>query len=533
MIHERHQRVGSFELKLHESCPVSVREAVAEFGHVVVTATPVDPVEVADADLLEAALFTGVVTKPPTAGEFGGWGTGWWLGGTNEHAGNAIEDTPVEFTAAALDTALASLLPATQPIAAGTVTTTGLSSVDGSFAMASRWLVLQQLCALAGAEFVIRPDFTVDAAAAGTLFPTTVAPDVLLTTDPEPRDVHGLVGFELVKVDVSESWGQYATRVVVAGKTADGAQIAVGGATVGSVPYSDGRGNAMVAKRFVNAPSTPDADVDTMVQAVLNLSTGRQSVALTARGEIRTKLAPGDGVWVWSIEHGLVDTANQIQYQAETIAPVLLRCRGLDWPVTQGMGVYYRADDGTYTDLTRYMAWEDDKPTTVIVGAGIGGPEDDTAAVAGSPTEGAISARWNDAVGLIALTDHQTSTSILAASIGTTEASTNLATPAVATLPDRRYRITFQVTLRGLLNMTSYASLRVRRGTTTAGTLVLGPVHVEKGTGSSPRETVTVTAYDVPGAQSGQRWVLTGQADASAFDAYSPSTASVEVVGPA
>lgn len=533
MIHERHQRVGSFELKLDESCPTSVRAAVVQFGSLVVTPTVVDPREVSDADLLAAARFTGVVTAPPTDGEIAGWGWGWGLGGTDDHAGNAIEDTPVEYTSVSLATALAALLPVTQPVAAGTVTTTGLSTVSGSYAMASRWWVLQQLCALAGAEFVIRPDFTVDAAAPSILFPTLTTPTVLLTTDPEPRDLAGLAGVELAKVTVSESWGQYATRVVVAGKSADGAQIAVGGATAGSVPYVDGRGNALVAKRFVNAPATPDADVATMAQAVLDLSTGRQSIALSARGDVRSVLAPGDGVWVWSLEHGLVDTGNQIHYQAETVAPVLLRCRGMDWPVTQGMGVYYRAGSGAYLDLTPYVEWEDSKQTTVVVGAGVGGVGDDTSPVSGSPTEGAISARWNDAVGLIALTDHQTSTSILAASIGTTEASTNLATPAVATLPDRRYRITFQVTLRGLLNMTSYASLRVRRGTTTAGTLVLGPVHVEKGTGSSPRETVTITAYDVPGAQSGQRWVLTGQADASAFDAYSPSTASVEVVGPA
>ena len=533
MIHERYQRVGSFDLKLHPACPVAVRQTVVEFGHIVITPTAVDPVEVPDATILANATFTGVVTRPPTAGEIGGWGLGWSLGGTNDHAGNAIEDTPVEFSATALDTALATLLPVTQPVAAGTVTTTGLSTVTGSYAMVSRWWVLQQLCALAGAEFVIQPDFTVDAAAPATLFPTLTSPRVLLTTDPEPRDVHGLVGVELAKVEVSESWGQYATRVVVAGKSADGAQIAVGGATAGSVPYFDGRGNAMVAKRFVNAPSTPDGDVDTMAQAVLNLSTGRQSITLAARGDVRAHLAPGDGVWVWSIEHGLVDTDNQITYQAETIAPVLLRCRGLDWPVTQGMGVYYRSGAGTWTDLTPYMDWEDGKTTTVIVGAGVGGVEDDAAAVAGSPTEGAISARWNDAVGLIAIADNQTSTSVLAASVGTTETVSNLATPAVATLPDRRYRITFTVTLRGLLNMTSFCSLRVRRGTGTGGTLVQGPVHVEKGTGTAPRETVTVTAYDTPGAQSAQQWCLTGQADASAFDFYSPSLATVEVVGPA
>lgn len=533
MIHERHQRVGSFDLKLDRSCPAAVRAAIVQFGHVLVTPTVVDPREFNDATVKAAARFTGVVTKPATDGEIGGWGQGWWLGGTNDHAGNAIEDTAIEFTAVSLAAALASLLPVTQPVAAGTVTTTGLSTVTGSYAMASRWWILQQLCALAGAEFVIQPDFTVDAAADTILFPTLTTPTVLLTTDPEPRDLAGLAGVELAKVEVSESWGQYATRVVVAGKSADGAQIAVGGATAGSVPYVDGRGNAMVAKRFVNAPSTPDADVATMAQAVLNLSTGRQSIALTARGDVRAVLAPGDGVWVWSLEHGLVDTGNQVHYQAETVAPVLLRCLGLDWPVTSGMGVYYRSGAGVYTDLTPYLEWEDGKTTTVIVGAGVGGVGDDTSAVAGSPTEGAISARWNDAVGLIAITDNQTSTSVLAASVGTTETVANLATPAVDTLPDRRYRITFTVTLRGLLNMTSFCSLRVRRGTGTGGTLVQGPVHVEKGTGTAPRETVTVTAYDTPGAQSAQQWCLTGQADASAFDFYSPSLATVEVVGPA
>ena len=141
-----------------------------------------------------------------------------------------------------------------------------------------------------------------------------------------------------------------------------------------------------------------------MAQAVLNLSTGRQSITLTARGDVRAHPRPGDGV-------GVVDRARpgrhrQPDHTRPRRSPGPVALPGLDWPVTQGMGVYYRSGaggDGPHP----YMDWEDGQTTTVIVGAGVGGVGDDTAR-AGSPTEGAISARWNDAVGLIAIADNQT-----------------------------------------------------------------------------------------------------------------------------
>lgn len=375
MIHERHQRVGSFELKLEPDAPSTIRQAVAEFGHIVVCDVEVNPDEVSDATVLAAARWSGVVTKPPVDGEIRGWGAGWWLGGAGDHQGNAVEQTAVTFSGVSLSSALSTLLPGTEAIAAGTVTTTGLSTVTGSFTLLSRWAILAQLCALAGAEFVVRPDFTVDAAADDVLFPTAAAPTVILTRNPDPLDVGGLRGVELDKLVPAEDWDAYATKVVAVGQAGAGAAVVVGTATR-ATSYLDGRGNAAVLKRFVNAPSTPETDADTVAQAVLNLSTGRQSLRLAATGQVRPWLSPGDGVWVWDLDAGLVDDANQVEYKAETISPVLLRVQGMDWPVQQGAGVYYRSASGTYTDLTRYMQWET-QATTVIVGQDVGGVTDD------------------------------------------------------------------------------------------------------------------------------------------------------------
>lgn len=385
MIHERLMRVGSWSLKLRPNTPTEVRALIAEMGHVFVLPVPLDVGAQSDANVQANALWSGVVIRPPVDGEMSGWGLGWWLGGDGTHQGDAIETTPTTFSAVTLSSALSTLLPTTQPVAAGSVDNTGLSTVSGSYSLQSRWAVIRQLCDVAGAEFAIRPDFTLDAAADTVLFPTLSTPTVLLTGESSPADLNGtLRGFQLSTAEPSEDWAQYATKVVAVAKMGDAAPVATGSATR-TTTYLDGRGNTATLTRFINAPTTPDTDADTVAQLVLNLSTGRQSIRLAAMGDVRRHLSPGDGVYVYEPTAGLYDTANQVEWR-ETIFPAILRCVGMDWPVQRG-GVYYRSGAGVITDLTNVIEWETGKTTTIIVGAGDGGPLDDVGASPFSPVE--------------------------------------------------------------------------------------------------------------------------------------------------
>lgn len=139
---------------------------------------------------------------------------------------------------------------------------------------------------------------------------------------------------------------------------------------------------------------------------------------------------------------------------------------------------------------------------------------------------------WTMPWGLVASTLQQTTLTVMAAGIGTTEGLTNITTPAFDTIANRNYRVTLAGELRAGHNLTAYGSLRIRRGITTGGTIVLGPTGTSKKAGAGARDFISVSAVDVPGASAGQRYCLTFQTDASTVDFYGPAQATLEDIGP-
>lgn len=75
---------------------------------------------------------------------------------------------------------------------------------------------------------------------------------------------------------------------------------------------------------------------------------------------VRRNLRPGDEVYVYDLEAGILDTANQITYRGETISPALVRCTLMTWPLEQGLGVYIRSNAASPTliDITPFVQWE-------------------------------------------------------------------------------------------------------------------------------------------------------------------------------
>ena len=140
---------------------------------------------------------------------------------------------------------------------------------------------------------------------------------------------------------------------------------------------------------------------------------------------------------------------------------------------------------------------------------------------------------WWTKWGYQSITNNQTATTVLASGIGTSETLVNLASTGVATLLNRSYSIFMQFEVRTLNNVTSYASFRIRR-TNLAGAVVLGPTNIAKNNGAAglARQTVSLTAYDAPGAVGSQVWALTAQTDASTIEIWSPSLIIIEDMGP-
>jgi len=360
MITQRLMKPGRFNLALTEDAPYSVWAAVAEFDHIVITPMRLTPITgYSDANILASSIYTGVVTAKPTPLSFEGQGLEWWLG-TDEGLGALITDVGGKGSGGAdtLATWVTLLRPAS--LSAGTVTNTG-TSLTYNFMFQTRREALDYVCRAVGAEWRVNPSGTLDAAAPATLFPTATTPTAVITRRAGSNNEGALNGFDVSNMNQSRSVNGYTTKVFIAGRTGDGAPIAIGSSTGANV-YKDLLNGNVALERLVNAPATPAANTNAYAASMLGLfSSVRRSIDIssdTYAVPLTTKV--GDTVWVFDRDSDLYDSANQIVWRGELIAPIKLRCKSLTWPVQAGMGVYARRSGGTpvYTDLTDFVQWE-------------------------------------------------------------------------------------------------------------------------------------------------------------------------------
>jgi len=364
---ERLMKPGQFTVRLNPNAPSSVFAAVEKFDHIVITPARLANVSgMSDANILAQAIYTGVVTAKPDVTEIHGRGLGYWLA-TDEGLGDLL-DTKVSNTAATLSTWITSLRPAS--LSAGTVTNTG-TNLTYDYQYTSRREAIDHATRSVGAEYRINPNFTLDAAAPATLFAAYTTPKAVITRKPggPQGTLTGIQGVDIVRgTDVLG----YTTKVIVLGKTGDGAAVASGSATQATT-YKDGLNGSVVMERFVNAPLEPAANVTAYAQSVLNLFSATQRSTLTLTSDtyaasLRVKV--GDRVYVYDQRAGLTDTANQMSWRGELITPVILRCKAMSWPILRGYGIYARRSGATpvYTDLSDWVRYEDGNATEWQVG---------------------------------------------------------------------------------------------------------------------------------------------------------------------
>lgn len=134
---------------------------------------------------------------------------------------------------------------------------------------------------------------------------------------------------------------------------------------------------------------------------------------------------------------------------------------------------------------------------------------------------------------IMSFVDRQTEDSYLTLNIGTIELPSGLVSDPFDTVLDHCYKISFMFQLKNAQELLNNCIARVRRGSSTGGVLIFGPVALAKRSGDEPIDTVPIIVYDVPGEQVDQQWVLTLQSDdASALiDVYNPSYVIVEDFG--
>ena len=433
---ERLMKPGQFSVRLRPDAPQSAWDAVALLDHIVITPNRLLPIDgFSDANILAASIYTGVVKAKPSPVEISGAGPAEWLG-TDEGLGDLLDAEVSNPAGTTLSTWITSLRPSS--LSAGTVTNAGTTTLEAEYQWISRREALDHACRAMGAEWRVNPDFTLDAAAPGTLHANYTVPKAVITRKPEGTE-GSLIGLQATDIVRGLDVAGYTTKVIVVGKTGDGAQFATGSAT-GAAVYKDGLNNNVVFERLVDAPAEPATTVTAYAQSVLNLySSSRKSLKLSSRTfAATTKVRPGDRVYVFDTRSGLTDTANQIPWRGETITPVILRCKAITWPITRKMGVYGRRSGATptYFDLSPFVEYEDGD-TQWEVGTSIADPDQDP---------GQLGVAYLGANPAIAARAGQTATKFLAADVANSTVAyadvTGLSFPVVS---GKSYRFRFHI----------------------------------------------------------------------------------------
>lgn len=347
---EHLMRPGTFSVGLRSTAPaLTVRKILDTIdgagGHIVITPGQM-PAGTADATILGLALYTGRIEERPSRGSIEGKGIAAWLGNDD---GTTVIETAITKSAATLTTWITDLL--VNGITVGTITNT--STHSNTYVYVTYREAIDQVCLSTGAEYELRPNFTINAAAPATLFG---APTVVITRKPEGVDGQ-YRGIEGGLLDQAVTANRQARKIVVVGQAG-----ATGSATNAGLLLKDKAGNAPTLTRLVDAASEPAANLAGLAQATLNLSTVRRefNVSSTSPG-VRNYVRPGSYVYAYDVDSGITDPANQIVFRGEVISPLKVRVLSLSWPIERGMGVYLRSNAATpvYTDLSDVIEFDD------------------------------------------------------------------------------------------------------------------------------------------------------------------------------
>lgn len=368
MIHEVYMQQGSYRVPLRLETPPSVFQACQEFGHVFVTPQYLAPDLFSDAAIQSAARYAGplLYTERTLNGyALEGAGMVWHLGGPDSDGPSDLE-TPVQFTSATPTTVLSAsgLLPAA--VTAGTITATGVSAYTAYHEYESPLEAIATYSKTVNGHWKVNPDATLDFslvdATSGNPFNGGDAGNI--TTVVVRENFGSSAGYDGIPVRsavTKRDATQYRTRVALLQERDDavGYQTLVSGSTRGTIPYKDLKGNALDRTQWIARPASADTDLaDLLASELTDRTVDDNQTVETEQYEIHGTLECGSLFFIYDPPTGFVDTDNEIVYRGSVIWPKKTRLLKASWPLADGMGVYYRDADGTYTDLTRWVEWE-------------------------------------------------------------------------------------------------------------------------------------------------------------------------------
>lgn len=370
MITDRLMSVGEWSLDLVPNAPTSTRRAFDWDTAVFVTPTRFDR-SVSFATLQTTAVYAGLVRRQDNGlRKFGGPGL---LGYLQTGKGDATDDVfsgrPTGFGPVAYGAFLTAMVTARSlnGLTKGTgysATATTATVATGSYGPPVKAL-LDTVATATGNEYRVLPNGTIDYGVSTSLFRST--PTVAVAPGMKGADA-ALRVLENVQWSVSRNIDNY--RNTATAYSADGTysnnSYSASGVTLsrygGAATYAAYSGIATLE-------TNTHAEVDSTAIAMAAVYT---SPAMDIKCSVREYclprfVAPGDWIWVYSVEDDLTDTANQVVFQGQTLFPKKVRCVGYTYPVESGMGVYVVDMSGgpSVTDVSDYVAWETGRDTSL------------------------------------------------------------------------------------------------------------------------------------------------------------------------
>lgn len=368
-VNEKLMELGSWSIELVDETPKTVLDAVAYFGHVAFVPGRVEPAQYGD-ELLDMARYVGVVTGKSVdhlRKVVSGQGMNVWLA-DSDGKGDLLESA-VQITGQTFANSIRAILGSGTAVVEGTLYSGVAGTYTGRHVYQTRRKAIDFICTTMGGEWRVNGRGELDAGPATSLYNAT--PDTVIVkrrpnrhTDGDDLTMHGLRGDMGVASDVKD----WTSRVVLLAE-GEGTAIATASATNPANPYLDMRGEPVNRTRVISESTT--APGNAAARAAYQLARyvePRHALTLTTDDyDVSGAFAVGDWAWIWDPDAGLVDPDNEIMFRGERINPVKLRMVGASWPVRPGTTVAYRAQDGSWLDLTPYVAREGGE-TTVAVG---------------------------------------------------------------------------------------------------------------------------------------------------------------------
>lgn len=373
-VNERFEDPGSFNVRLDpELAPLdTILNQLKVMGHIVVTSQwHPHPAQYTEANLLAAARYSGVVLET----EWGtdnisvrGAGNVWHLG--DSYGNGPILSKTVDATGgvtidnlfAALGTTNGILPPG---ITAGTITTTGAGSYTGTFYPSATALeCVRTITAALNLHWRINPNWSIDVCLASRDEVFTVSTPKVVAVRRGFGSDPTYTGIEPTGLRTRENAWRWVSRSVIEAVSYSGVRSIAGFKDLSSNPYFDPQGNPLVRNVIQSGPNNSETSFSTFHDRTLADWTAFDEQEInTLQYELSGAFQVGDFINVYDPPSGFMDTTNPIWFRGQLIWPQKIRVLEDEWPLVEGMGVYYRPGGAAITtanwiDLTRYVRWD-------------------------------------------------------------------------------------------------------------------------------------------------------------------------------